>query len=172
LRSRHFVLEQKEADMASTPLAQHEGNVCRVCYLRDGEASINASLGALDEYAATVMHLTNQCQSLPRPFRSERRDSRMMTQQNFNRYVGWGPNGRNRSTSLKTVRPKRQAPLKCETARRVFNLADYVEVKGASFEGGLLKIDLVREVPEAMKPRRIAINAGNDNKTIEHKRAA
>jgi molecular chaperone IbpA len=56
--------------------------------------------------------------------------------------------------------------------RRVFNLADYVEVKGASFEGGLLKIDLVREVPEAMKPRRIAINPGTDNKTIEHKLAA
>jgi molecular chaperone IbpA len=56
--------------------------------------------------------------------------------------------------------------------RRVFNLADYVEVKGASFEGGLLKIDLVREVPEAMKPRRIAINAGNDNKQIERKQAA
>jgi len=56
--------------------------------------------------------------------------------------------------------------------RRVFNLADYVEVKGASFEGGLLKIDLVREIPEAMKPRRIAINAGNDNKQIEHKLAA
>jgi molecular chaperone IbpA len=56
--------------------------------------------------------------------------------------------------------------------RRAFNLADYVEVKDASFEGGLLKIDLVREIPEAMKPRRIAINAGNDNKTIEHKLAA
>jgi molecular chaperone IbpA len=54
----------------------------------------------------------------------------------------------------------------------VFNLADYVQVKGASFEGGLLKIELVREVPEAMKPRRIAINAGNDNQTIEHKKAA
>jgi len=49
--------------------------------------------------------------------------------------------------------------------RRVFNLADYVEVKGASFEGGLLKI-------EAMKPRRIAINGGHDNRTIEHKKAA
>jgi molecular chaperone IbpA len=56
--------------------------------------------------------------------------------------------------------------------RRVFNLADYVQVKGASFEGGLLKIELVREVPEAMKPRRIAINAGNDNQRIEHKKAA
>ena len=41
--------------------------------------------------------------------------------------------------------------------RRMFNLADYVQVKGASFEQGLLKIELVREVPEAMKPRKIAI---------------
>jgi len=57
--------------------------------------------------------------------------------------------------------------------RRVFNLADYVEVQGASFEGGLLKIELVREVPEAMKPRRIAIGAaGNDNQQVEHKTAA
>jgi molecular chaperone IbpA len=56
--------------------------------------------------------------------------------------------------------------------RRVFNLADYVEVKGASFEGGLLKIELVRQVPEAMKPRQIPIGAGNDNQTIEHKKAA
>jgi molecular chaperone IbpA len=56
--------------------------------------------------------------------------------------------------------------------RRVFNLADYVEVKRGSFVGGLLKIDLVREVPEAMKPRKVAINAGNDNKQIEHKQAA
>ena len=42
--------------------------------------------------------------------------------------------------------------------RRVFNLADYVQVKNASFKDGLLTIDLAREVPEAMKPRRIAIN--------------
>jgi molecular chaperone IbpA len=56
--------------------------------------------------------------------------------------------------------------------RRIFNLADYVEVRGASFEGGLLKIGLVREVPEAMKPRKIAINTGTDSKQIEHKRAA
>jgi molecular chaperone IbpA len=56
--------------------------------------------------------------------------------------------------------------------RRLFNLADYVEVKTASFEGGLLKIDLVRQVPEAMKPRRIAIDVGTDNKSIEQKLAA
>jgi molecular chaperone IbpA len=55
---------------------------------------------------------------------------------------------------------------------RVFNLADYVQVKNASFECGLLKIDLVREIPEAMKPRKIAINGSNDNQKIEHKKAA
>jgi molecular chaperone IbpA len=48
--------------------------------------------------------------------------------------------------------------------KRQFNLADYVHVKSAAFDNGLLKIELVREIPEAMKPRRIAINgepAGN-----------
>jgi molecular chaperone IbpA len=41
---------------------------------------------------------------------------------------------------------------------RRFGLADHVRVAGASLENGLLAIDLVRELPEAMKPRRIAIN--------------
>lgn len=45
--------------------------------------------------------------------------------------------------------------------RRVFNLADYVQVKQAFFQDGLLVIDLVREVPEAMKPRRIQIGGGD-----------
>lgn len=40
---------------------------------------------------------------------------------------------------------------------RKFQLADYVTVAGASMENGLLHIDLVREIPEAMKPRKIAI---------------
>lgn len=40
---------------------------------------------------------------------------------------------------------------------RRFQLADYVRVKGADLKNGLLHIDLVREVPEAMKPRRIEI---------------
>lgn len=56
--------------------------------------------------------------------------------------------------------------------RRVFSLADYVQVKGASFENGLLKIDLLREIPEAMKPRRIAINGVNKPTTIDQKKAA
>jgi molecular chaperone IbpA len=42
--------------------------------------------------------------------------------------------------------------------KRQFNLADYVQVKNAALDNGLLKIELVREIPEAMKPRRIAIN--------------
>lgn len=45
--------------------------------------------------------------------------------------------------------------------RRQFSLADYVEVKNASFENGILRIDLVREIPEAMKPRKVEINAGS-----------
>lgn len=41
---------------------------------------------------------------------------------------------------------------------RKFQLADYVKVVGASMENGLLHIDLEREIPEAMQPRKIAIN--------------
>ena len=56
--------------------------------------------------------------------------------------------------------------------RQTFNLADYVKVSGANLENGLLTIDLVREVPEAMKPRRIEIGAGGgEAKTIEHEHA-
>ncbi|HRF07504.1 MAG TPA: Hsp20 family protein [Xanthobacteraceae bacterium] len=54
--------------------------------------------------------------------------------------------------------------------RRSFNLADYVQVKSANFENGLLKIDLVREVPEAMKPRRIVIKGKQGQ--LEQKLAA
>jgi molecular chaperone IbpA len=46
---------------------------------------------------------------------------------------------------------------------RAFQLAEHVEVKGASLENGLLHVDLVREVPEAAKPRQIRINNGNSN---------
>jgi molecular chaperone IbpA len=59
--------------------------------------------------------------------------------------------------------------------RRQFNLADYIEVKGASFEDGLLQVDLVRELPEAMKPRRIAVKSGpsrGEPQQIEQKEAA
>jgi len=49
--------------------------------------------------------------------------------------------------------------------RRQFNLADHVQVKSASVEDGLLQIELVREIPEAMKPRRIDIASGTAAKT-------
>ena len=52
-----------------------------------------------------------------------------------------------------------------------FQLAEHVKVVGASLENGLLSIDLAREVPEAMKPRRISINA-NDNVTMIDRQAA
>ncbi len=45
--------------------------------------------------------------------------------------------------------------------KRQFSLADHVEVRNASFDNGILRIDLVRELPEAMKPRAIAIDAGS-----------
>lgn len=44
---------------------------------------------------------------------------------------------------------------------RRFQLADHVEVKGATLENGLLHIDLVREIPETAKPRTIAIGKAN-----------
>jgi molecular chaperone IbpA len=57
--------------------------------------------------------------------------------------------------------------------RRQFNLADHVEVNGATFENGLLQIRLVREVPEAMKPRRIEIMKGAAmRRQVEHRKAA
>jgi molecular chaperone IbpA len=52
---------------------------------------------------------------------------------------------------------------------RRFNLDDYMEVKSASMEHGLLSLELAREVPEAMKPRTIQIGGGSrqQQKTIE-----
>ncbi|EFO31439.1 small heat shock protein HspD [Roseibium sp. TrichSKD4] len=51
---------------------------------------------------------------------------------------------------------------------RRFQLAEYVRVDGAQLENGLLHIDLVRELPEAMKPRKIEIGTGSA-KQIETK---
>ena len=49
---------------------------------------------------------------------------------------------------------------------RVFRLAEFVEVKSAKLEKGLLHIDLVREIPEAMKPRSIRINGSQESKVL------
>ncbi len=55
---------------------------------------------------------------------------------------------------------------------RRFNLADYVTVTGAKLENGFLTVDLVRELPDEMKPRRIAIATGSAPLAIEQKQAA
>jgi molecular chaperone IbpA len=56
--------------------------------------------------------------------------------------------------------------------RRVFNLADHVNVTAATFQNGLLTIDLVREIPEAMKPRKIEIATSDNTQHIGQKKAA
>jgi molecular chaperone IbpA len=55
---------------------------------------------------------------------------------------------------------------------RVFQLADYVQVKGAVLENGLLHVELVREIPEAKKARSIPIGNGQVPKVVEAKVAA
>src|ERR1700719_3507600 len=60
--------------------------------------------------------------------------------------------------------------IAARTFERVFQLADFVQVKGASLENGLLHVDLVREIPEAKKPRSIPI--GNNSKTVEVQKQA
>ena len=55
---------------------------------------------------------------------------------------------------------------------RRFNLADYIEVENASFENGLLHINLVRRVPERMKPRRINLGTVTKLETKGTEKAA
>ena len=54
---------------------------------------------------------------------------------------------------------------------RRFVLGDYVRVKSAELRDGLLSIELVREIPEEMKPRRIEIGGENKKAQISDKRA-
>ena len=56
---------------------------------------------------------------------------------------------------------------------RRFELADFVRVDSAALRDGLLTVELVREIPEAMKPKTIAISDGSaDEPAIEHRAAA
>jgi molecular chaperone IbpA len=50
---------------------------------------------------------------------------------------------------------------------RRFHLADHVHVTGAVHENGMLHVDLVREVPEALKPRRIAIASQAPTRVVD-----
>jgi molecular chaperone IbpA len=54
---------------------------------------------------------------------------------------------------------------------RRFQLADTIKVVGASLDNGMLHVELVREIPEAMKPRTINITTGAQPQTIEQKAA-
>ncbi len=55
---------------------------------------------------------------------------------------------------------------------RRFHLADHVKVTGATHADGMLHIDLVREIPEALKPRRIEIERGDGAQTLVEEKAA
>jgi molecular chaperone IbpA len=55
---------------------------------------------------------------------------------------------------------------------RAFQLADHVQVKGAALENGLLHVDLVREIPEAKKPRQVRIGNGNGQAKVVEQKAA
>ena len=55
---------------------------------------------------------------------------------------------------------------------RVFQLADYVQVKNAALENGLLHVDLVREIPEAKKTRKIPISNGQAKPQVVDTKAA
>ena len=56
--------------------------------------------------------------------------------------------------------------------RRQFQLADHVKAVDAHLDNGMLVIDLVRELPEEMKPRRIPVTVGTAKKVLEGKKAA
>jgi len=78
------------------------------------------------------------------------------------------------SKSDKTERDFLYRGISTRAFRRQFSLAEYVQVKSAAFDNGLLTIELVREIPEAMKPRRIAIGdaATGNMRKLEAKAAA
>ena len=81
-----------------------------------------------------------------------------------------------------TIRGDKQAPgeekkgevlyqgIAARAFERVFQLADFVQVKGAVLENGLLHVDLMREIPEAKKPRTIPISGAR--KVIEEETKA
>ena len=78
------------------------------------------------------------------------KDITITAQQNLLTVAGRRPEGRDQELIYQGISAR---PFE-----RRFSLADHVEVEQAAFENGLLQIDLVRKVPEAMKPRRIEIN--------------
>jgi molecular chaperone IbpA len=80
-----------------------------------------------------------------------------------------GRNGADSEAESKDVRYLHRG-IAGRAFERRFQLADHVEVRNAELVNGMLLIELLRELPEAMKPRRIPIKAGTAS--IEHKSAA
>lgn len=80
--------------------------------------------------------------------------------QNLLTITGRKADGRNRDGNYLHV------GIATRAFERRFELADFVRVEGAKLEDGLLTIDLVREIPETMKPRKIEINSGS-SETID-----
>ena len=88
------------------------------------------------------------------------------------------PWGRNRSSVPSTYQSEEVSPfltlhrgIATRSFKQTFNLADHVKVTGASMENGLLTVKLKREVPEELKPRRIAITSGNGQKAVPHEKS-
>ena len=85
-----------------------------------------------------------------------------------------------------TIRGSREREVESETAAREilyqgiaaraferrFQLADHVQVTGASLENGLLHVELVRELPEAQKPRQIPIATEGEKPPVSASKAA
>jgi molecular chaperone IbpA len=75
--------------------------------------------------------------------------------------------GRKMEPASKTEHELLYQGISARPFQRHFNLDDHVEVQGASFENGLLQVDLVRRIPEAMKPRNIAIRTGGEQPKLK-----
>ena len=70
---------------------------------------------------------------------------------------------------LELIRRLKYRGIATRAFERRFALADHVRVTGAAHEHGMLHIDLVREMPEALKPRRIEIGRPTQATAIEAK---
>jgi molecular chaperone IbpA len=80
-----------------------------------------------------------------------------------------------RERETETATPKAEVLYQGIAARafeRRFQLADHVQVTGASLENGLLHVDLLRELPEAQKPRQIEIATNGANPVVAAQKAA
>ncbi|MGA7385365.1 MAG: Hsp20 family protein [Methylocella sp.] len=80
---------------------------------------------------------------------------------------------RDREGESETAKPEvLYQGIAARSFERRFQLADHVQVSGASLENGLLHVDLTREIPEAQKPRKIPIGTEGPKPTIATPRAA